>query len=396
MSEKRKDKNGVLLRDGESQRSDGRYQYRYTDLMGERRTFYANTLDELRKTEKKVQKMSDEGLHYTEGLINILELVDRYLVTKQGVRYNTRIGYNFVTNLLKKEEFCYRKVKDIRVSDAKAWMIKLHDDGRHYSTLCTIKGVVGPAFDMAVEEDIIRKNPFKFGLTKVVPNDSETRIALDPEQLELWMDFIRNDSHYRQYYDEFVVLLGTGMRISEFCGLTKKDLDFEERKIRVERQLIRDRHSKYYVEAPKTRSGSRWIPMTDEVYEALLNIVEKRPKVKVEYTVQGCAGFLTLDKEQKPRVALHYEHVCKWAMVKYRKYHPDKPLPNITPHVFRHTFCTDLANAGLDIKSLQYIMGHSDANITMNVYTHARYDHAAEEMLKFSKTMDRKGKSADI
>ncbi len=396
MNAKRKDNHGVLLRDGESQRKDGTYQYRFTDLMGKRKTFYAKTLDDLRKTEKKIQKTTDDGLNYTEGLINVLELVDRYLETKQGVRYNTKVGYNFVTNLLKKEQFCYRKIMDIRVSDAKAWMIKLHKDGKHYSTLCTIKGVVKPAFDMAVEEDILRKNPFAFGLTKVVPNDSETRIALDPEQLELWMNFIRNDNYYCRYYDEFVVLLGTGMRISEFCGLTKKDLDFEERKIRVERQLMRDRHCNYVIEAPKTKSGSRWIPMTDEVYEALQNIVKKRPKVKVEYVIDGCSGFLTLDKEKKPKVALHYEKYCFWALDKYRKLFPDKPLPDITPHVFRHTFCTDLANAGLDLKSLQYVMGHSDANITLNVYSHVRYDHAAEQMLKFSKVTDRNRKAAVI
>ena len=151
MYAKRKDNKGVLLRDGESQRNDGTYQYRYTDLMGERRTFYANSLDELRRMEKKIQKTVDDRLNYTEGLINVLDLVARYLETKQGVRYNTRVGYNFVTNLLKKEEFSYRKIMDIRVSDAKAWMIKLHNDGKHYSTLCTIKGVVGPAFQMAVE-----------------------------------------------------------------------------------------------------------------------------------------------------------------------------------------------------------------------------------------------------
>jgi integrase len=130
------------------------------------------------------------------------------------------------------------------------------------------------------------------------------------------------------------------------------------------------------------------------VYEALQNIVKKRPKVKVEYTVNGVGGFLTLDKELKPKVALHYEKYCFWAMEKYKKYFPDKPLPVITPHVFRHTFCTDMANAGLDIKSLQYVMGHSDANITMNVYTHARYDHAAEEMLKFARVADRKRSAA--
>lgn len=67
---------------------------------------------------------------------------------------------------------------------------------------------------------------------------------------------------------------------------------------------------------------------------------------------------------------------------KYRKLYPDAPLPHITPHVFRHTFCTNMANAGMDIKALQYVMGHSDASITLNVYAHASYDHAAEQMAK--------------
>ena len=78
----------------------------------------------------------------------------------------------------------------------------------------------------------------------------------------------------------------------------------------------------------------------------------------------------------------------RWAMKKYKKLYPDKPLPHITPHVFRHTFCTNMASAGMDIKNLQYIMGHSDVGVTLNVYTHASYDRAAEQM---SKIIDFKG-----
>lgn len=89
-----------------------------------------------------------------------------------------------------------------------------------------------------------------------------------------------------------------------------------------------------------------------------------------------------LDKDDKPKVALHIENEFRWALKKYDKLHPDDPLPHITPHVFRHTFCTNLANAGMDLKSLQYLMGHSDAGVTMNVYTHAGYDRAAESLQK--------------
>ena len=97
--------------------------------------------------------------------------------------------------------------------------------------------------------------------------------------------------------------------------------------------------------------------------------------------VDGCNGFIMLDKNDSPKVALHIENEMRWAK-KHQKLHPDKPLPHITPHVFRHTFCTNMANAGMDIKTLQYVMGHSDVGVTLNVYTHASYDRAAEQMAK--------------
>ena len=84
------------------------------------------------------------------------------------------------------------------------------------------------------------------------------------------------------------------------------------------------------------------------------------------------------DSGGKPSVAMHIEHHMQWAMKKYRKLHPDDPLPTITPHVLRHTFCTNMANAGMAIKDLQYLMGHSDADVTLNVYTHASYAHAED------------------
>ncbi len=81
-------------------------------------------------------------------------------------------------------------------------------------------------------------------------------------------------------------------------------------------------------------------------------------------------------------------------IVQRSKLYPDKPLPHITPHVFRHTFCTNMANAGMDIKTLQYVMGHSDVGVTLNVYTHASYDRAAEQMAKIIDLSEQRGKFA--
>jgi len=382
MSEKRKDNKGRILRTGESQRKDLLYQYRYTDIHGKRQTIYSSDLKTLRDKEKEIQKDLNDGIDYAAGEVTVVALIEHYISLKRGVRYSTRVGYNFVLNLIKKEAFGQRQIREIRVSDAQKWMMKLHEDGRGYSTLTSVKGVAKPAFQMAYNEDVIRRNPFDFKLTDVVPNDSKRRIAMTEEQQERWMTFIREDKTYSKYYDEFVVLLGTGMRVSEFCGLTRNDLDFEHRRIRVDHQLVRERGGRYYVEKTKTESGCRFIPMTDEVYQSLKNILANRAKLHIEQMVDGYSGFILLDKDNRPKVALHIENEMRWAMKKYIKLHPDQPLPHITPHVFRHTFCTNMANAGMDVKNLQYLMGHSDVGVTLNTYTHASYEKASEQLAK--------------
>ena len=381
MAERRKDSKNRVLRNGESQRKDGTYMYRYTDVRGKRVCVYARTLEELRVKEQAIQKELNDGIDYAAGEIIVLDLLKRYIATKTGVRYNTKVGYQFVLNLVSKENFGFLKIRDIKPSDAKQWFIKLYQDGRRYSTITSVRGVLRPAFEMAVEDDIIRRNPFSFQITDVVPNDSKTRQAISGEVKERFLTFIRESRHYSQYYDEIIILLGTGMRVSELYGLTRADLDFEARRIKVERQLTRTRHCEYYVEKPKTASGERYIPMTDEVYRAFQNAVQRRKQPKVELLIDGHTGFLFLDKDGKPKVAMHLEHVMKRIVDRYNDAHEDK-LPSITPHVLRHTFCTEMANSGIDLKSLQYLMGHSDAGVTLNVYTHASYEAAENAMRK--------------
>lgn len=378
---RRKDSNGRVLQSGESQRKDGIYQYRYT-YGGKRETVYAPNLNELRQKEKEIQALLDAGINYAAGTIDTIELVAKYINLRQGVRYSTRVGYQFVSNILKRETFCRKPIRDILASEAKAWMKKLfYEDGYGYSTLCAIKGIIAPAFRMAYEEDVIKKNPFDFDLSGVVPNNAKPRQALTDQELIDWLDFVKNDSTYRKYYDEFIVLLGTGLRVSEFCGLTLQDIDFDEMRIKVERQLARTRSGKFYVEKPKTKNGVRYIPMSPEVCESMQNIVQQRYSGGPEIIIDGVVGFLLLDRSHRPKVALHIENELRWCMKKYQKRYPNKKLPQITPHVLRHTFCTNMARNGMAIKNLQYLMGHSDVGTTLNIYTHSRYEDAAKEML---------------
>ena len=95
--------------------------------------------------------------------------------------------------------------------------------------------------------------------------------------------------------------------------------------------------------------------------------------------VDGYSGFLYLDKNGRPMVALHWEKYCQHVREKYNKIYRIQ-MPKVTPHVCRHTYCSNQAKAGMNPKTLQYLMGHSDISVTMNVYTHVRLDDAEEEL----------------
>lgn len=192
MSEKRRDHRGRILHNGEIQLSDGRYRFKYVDEMGKERCVYSWRLDHndatpkgkrrtlsLREMEKKIQADHFEQITTNGGNMTVLELVEKYTSTKTGVRPTTVAGYGTVINLLKKDPFGKRRIDTVRISDAKCWLIHLQQvEKKSYSSIHSIRGVLRPAFQLAVDDDLIRKNPFQFQLMEVVVNDSVTREAI--------------------------------------------------------------------------------------------------------------------------------------------------------------------------------------------------------------------------
>ena len=389
-NEKRRDNKGRLLYVGEYQEPSGLYTYHYSDALGRRRKLTSWTLTKAdalpagKKPKKPLRDQIKEAIaDVVDGIygddITVLNLVDRYLATKTGVKYNTRVNYTFVRNILVKEEFSYRQIGNVKSSDAKLFLIKLQNDGRGYSTIHSVRGVLRPAFEMAVDDDMIRKNPFKFMLASVVVNDSVTRDAISRKDERRFLDFIANDKYYCRYYDGIYILFKTGMRISEFCGLTISDIDFKTHRINIDRQLQRRSDMTYVVETPKTDAGTRVIPMKPDVESAFRRIIAARRKPKVEPMIDGYAGFLCLDINFMPMVALHWEHYFSSIVKKYNGIYKAQ-LPTITPHVARHTYCSNMARSGMNPKSLQYLMGHSDISVTLNVYTHLGLLDAEKEL----------------
>lgn len=394
MSEIRRDNKGRKLATGESQDKDGRYRYKYNDVFGKRKSVYSWRLTEsdpypkgkrkdisLREKEKEVEKALRNAVATNGGNMTVLELVQKYISQKRGVKHNTQANYNFVINVIKKEDFGARRIDTIKLSDAKTWLIKLQDDGRGYSSIHSIRGVVRPAFQMAVDDDLINKNPFEFQLATVVVNDSVTREAITRKQQREFLRFIKEDKHFSKYYDGIYILFYTGLRVSEFVGLTINDIEFDKERIKVDHQLQRTRNMEYEILTPKTEKGERYVPMQKDVADCFRRIIQNRKRPKIEPMIDGYSGFLFLDKNDMPMVALHWEKYFQHIREKYNSIYKVQ-MPCITPHVCRHTFCSNMAKSGMNPKTLQYIMGHSDIGVTLNTYTHLQFEDALEEMKK--------------
>ena len=391
-SGKRRDSKRRLLRQGESIRKDGKYQFKY-HVNGKPKFVYSWRLEptdklpagkkpclSLRELEKKIGYDLDSQMDPWKNM-TVMELVDRYLATKTGVKHSTKANYKFVKNLLEKEDFSGKKIGNVKTSDAKLFLIQLQQSGRRYSTVKTVRGVLRPAFQMAVDDDCLHKNPFGFDLAGVVVNDSLTREAISRDQMRKFLKFIRDDNCYCKYYEAVFILFHTGMRISEFCGLTISDLDMENRIIDISKQLQRTSSMEYIIEPTKTNAGTRKLPMTEEVFRCFQAILEDREPPAVEPMVDGHVGFLYLDDQGLPLVAMHWEHRFNRMVRRYNDIFRVQ-MPNITPHVCRHTYCSNQARAGMNPKTLQYLMGHSDISVTMNVYTHLGLEDAAAEMAR--------------
>ncbi len=388
----RRDSKHRVLRRGESIRTNGKYQFKY-HVNGKPHFVYSWRLEptdpqpvgtkpdlSLREKEKLIGYGLDNQLDPLGKNITVNELVERYISTRTGAKNSTKMNYGFVKNLLKKQAFGECKISWVKTSDAKLFLIKLQqEDNKRYSTIKTVRGVLRPAFQMAVDDDVLNKNPFGFELAGVVVNDSVTREAVTKDQMRKFLKFVHDDVVYCKYYEVVYILFHTGMRISEFCGLTLSDIDMENKIINIDHQLQRSSKMEYIIESTKTNAGTRKLPMTDDVAQCFRAIIEDREPPEHERIIDGYGGFLFTDKKGYPEVAMHWEHRFKHMLNRYNEIYRVQ-MPKITPHVCRHTYCSNMAKAGMNPKTLQYLMGHSDIGVTLNTYTHLGLEDAEGEL----------------
>lgn len=254
-------------------------------------------------------------------------------------------------------------------------------EDKKYTTIKTLKTFLYSTFKKAIEDGLILKNPFDFKINEVLPNDTKKRTALTEDEEKRFLEFVKN-SKFSKYYDAFYVFFNTGLRVSELTGLTLSDIDFDKRTININHQLSYYEGSRH-ISTTKTTNGNRIIPMDNELCDCLERIVLECKKHKSKQKVDGIpiSNFLFRTTQNTPANSMTWEYRFKSVCEAYNKTH-DKKLPKITPHIARHTYCTKLIRQDVPIKIAQYLMGHSNAQVTLDIYSHVTYDDVVREFQK--------------
>ena len=264
MSEKRRDNRGRILKTGKSQRTDGRYLFKYIDTFGEPQSVYSWKLVatdrvpkgkrdcvSLREKEAEIRKDLEDGIDAVGKKMTLCQL---YAKQRGNVKKGTQTGRKLLMEILKADKLGARSIDSIKPSDAKEWAVRMKENGYAYQTINNYKRSLKASFYTAIEDDCVRKNPFNFALNAVIEDDRKPRGALTEEQEEKLLSFVESNMVYRKYYDVIVLLLKTGLRISELCGLTVSDLDFENSLINADHQLLRNKEVKRWCQSVRTYS----------------------------------------------------------------------------------------------------------------------------------------------
>lgn len=413
MSEKRRDSKNRVLQNGESQRKDGKYEFKYVDVNGTRRSAYSWKLVptdkvpegkrcelSLREMKEQIKRDLTDGIcTHTANSITLNEMFDTYMSTKE-LKQSTRTNYmymykNYVSNVIGK-----RRIASIKYSDIKKFYNSLILEKKFKpNSMEIINTILHPVFTMAVRDGYIRTNPSDGVMAEIKKShnwEKPKRHALTEEQQALFIDFLTESKTYNHWLPLMTVFLGTGCRVGELIGLTWDDCDFTEGIITINHNLVyRQQDSgkcEMHITTPKTESGKRIVPMFEAVRKALLQ--EKKEQMRNGFNstiIDGYSGFVFTNRcgyvhnpQTINRAIKRIYTACNEQEIERAKKEHRQPvlIPHFSVHNLRHTFCTRFCENETDLKIIQEIMGHSDISTTMNIYNEATKERKQESFAR--------------
>lgn len=382
-----KDLRGRELGVGIHQRPDGRYQGRYVDRFGQRKSIYSVDLSMLRDKlntaiyeDKKNMSVVDEKATLDYYFTIWLD------VHKYGViRENTRNGYIIVYNKHIKPVLGHVKLVDITQLRIKALLRDMDKAGLGFVTRDRVRILLLDLCGKAIEDNLLVRNPAK-GIKLNRDDKKEIRVLSLQEQ----QDFFECAAG-TFYYNMFIMACESGLRPGELFALTVQDLDFEACVINVDKTLLYNRYEyeetkSYKVGPPKTKSSVRKVPMTDKCKQVaekqivLRNIILRKTKKKLP---ENLGELLFVTSTGNPINDTTYNDNINKILDRINIMRdPLEEMEHFSGHCFRHTFATRCFEAGIQPKTIQKYLGHATLQMTMDLYVHVTDELMHDEIHK--------------
>lgn len=401
---KRKDNKNRILKDGEYQRPNGTYEYRWRDKRQKRHVIYAKTLIVLREKQKQILKDFLNGLN-VNNKITVDDLYIKWKSLKRGLKDNTFKNYQYLYEYFVSDQLGAILISNLKKSDIRSFYNYLAEE-RHVkvSTIDSIHTVLHQVLQIALDDEYITNNPSDNALKELKQSRTEgkkTNKALTLNEQLLFEKFLETSSRYKGWYPVFITMLWTGLRVGEVTGLRWEDIDFENDTINVNHTLVYyDTRTQngvtFAINTPKTKAGERIVPLLPRVKEALL--MEKERQTELDITckskIDGYTNFIflnrfgnvfhqgTLNKALK-RIVRDCNFAVLDGIIK-----SEVMLPNFSNHTLRHTFTTRMVETGTNMKAMQEILGHSDISTTMNIYAEATKELKEKEMVRLGESLE--------
>ena len=408
--ERRKDNKRRVLKEGEYQRSSGTYEFKWRDKRGNRHSISAVTLEELREKELDVLRDVLDGVKVDKNNLTVNDLYNSWIQLKRGLKENTFSNYKYMYKMFVEPDFGKNRITDLKRSDVRGFYNFLAEEKHvQINTIDSIHTVLHQVLEIAVEDDYLRYNPSDNALKelkKAVNFEVEKRRALTVSEQEIFEAFLRKKGQYHRWYPVFTVMLWTGMRVGEITGLRWCDIDLEEGSINVNHTLVyfdkrAEERCTFAINTTKTKAGERSIPMLPKVKEAFLMEKEYQREcgVKSESVVDGYRDFIFVNRfgnvQHQGTLNKALRRIirdCNFEILDKNKQNDVIILPKFSNHSLRHTFTTRMCEAGVNIKAMQEILGHADAETTMDIYAEATKELKKSELFNFEEFFARHSK----
>lgn len=366
MASKRSNGEGTIR-----QRPDGRWEARYIagrkpDGSPIRRSVYGPTQAEVAKQLLDVRQQQETGQYVQPDKITVGQWLDTWFTeyVQPAKKASTATGYRDSITLHVKPYLATRHLQKLRPENVQAAYNALQKKGMAPATIKKAHVVLHAALDQAVVNRLIPSNPSE---RAVLPKQEQEEInPLTTEEQKRFVDALPDNVSGRA----LAFILGTGLRVSECCGLRWKDIKGEAftvaQTIRRNRTFEGDQKTGLMIGTPKTRSSRRPIPLTPKLLALLA--AQRRQQVedclKIGAKAPDLVFSTTLGTPTEARNLTRALHrVLDQTGIQRRGV-----------HALRHTFATRAIEKGMDVRTLSEILGHSKVAITLQLYVHSDMD----------------------